>query len=375
MIFDISDDKFKDIMGDENLALPKRWNGIDFYTELYDLFKLYKDRIRYGNIFYGIYNKIRIDFNDINKVCNNILSAVENYFNGFPSVAYKKFNIAMSVLMKTPLKVYQKSVFEQFEVRRYRECDSLNLFRSVKVDENIHYDRKRVFHTPYSLRSKVSTSRYSIAGFPSLYLGTSLELCCEEINYDPHKSFALASMFRLERDVELSETNIRVIELGIKPQDFTENRNREEVRGNRRVSDHLLTDGYVQSSYLLWYPLIAACSFIRTNKKDPFAAEYIIPQLLMQWVRNETGKANEEGERYYSQLIGIRYFSCASEISSEKGFNYVFPTSGQKNKKDLRYCAVLSKSFLLTEPVFIHEYVNIRDCEYSLARKKLDFID
>lgn len=48
------------------------------------------------------------------------------------------------------------------------------------MDDVKPYSRTRVLHTPYNLRSKVSTSRYSIAGYPSLYLGTSLQLCCKE---------------------------------------------------------------------------------------------------------------------------------------------------------------------------------------------------
>lgn len=91
----------------------------------------------------------------------------------------------------------------------------------------------------------------------------------------------------------------------------------------------MLENASVRAAYLLWYPLIAACSYISVSKKDPFAAEYIIPQLLMQWVRCEIG--SQPGiEDEYSQLIGIRYFSCVSQKASETKFNYVFPTSGKQ---------------------------------------------
>ena len=366
-------------MGDEELALPKRWNGSDFYAELKDLFDHYKEQIRDKRFSYPYIRPymgygISVDTNELNKVCSYILKTIENYFNGFPSLAYQKFKSVMSILMKTPLKVYQKSVFEQFEVQHYSYKDKLHLFRAVKVDDNIHYDRKRVFHTPYNLRAKVSTSRYSIAGFPSLYLGTSLELCCEEINLDIHKNFAIAALFQLERNSYYSDTNIRVIELGIKPQDFIENNEQREKIRTRQVSDKLLKDSNVQTAYLLWYPLIAACSYIRKNKSDPFAAEYIIPQLLMQWIRNETETTTARTDNY-KQLIGLRYFSCASVRSSDMGFNYVFPTSGTKNEIDTRYCAVLSKAFKLTEPAFIQEYESVLECEQNLKRKSnLNFI-
>ena len=123
-----------------------------------------------------------------------------------------------------------------------------------------------MFHTPYNLRSKVSTCRYSIAGYPSLYLGTSLDLCCEEIHLNPHQDFALASIFKLERTVEYSNTNIQVIELGVKPQDFL-NIERYDEGHERRINNSLLENSSVRAAYLLWYPLIAACSYIRVSKE------------------------------------------------------------------------------------------------------------
>ncbi len=277
--------------------------------------------------------------------------------------------------MDKPLRIYQKSVTEQFEDKRnYRSNDdSLKLFRVTSVSDNKPYGRERVFHTPYNLRSKVSTSRYSIAGYPSLYLGTSLDLCCEEIHLNPHQDFALASIFKLERTVEYSNTNIQVIELGVKPQDFL-NTERYNVRHARRIENSLLESSSVRAAYLLWYPLIAACSYIRVNKKDPFAAEYIIPQLLMQWVRFEIGSQSHTDDEY-NQLIGIRYFSCASQKASDMGFNYVFPTSGKQKSPNLPYCSVLTKSFYLSTPVYVHEFEHLYECERYLRNKgDFDFI-
>lgn len=183
---------------------------------------------------------------------------------------------------------------------------------------------------------------------------------------NPHKNFALASMFKLERTLEYTNTNIQVIELGVKPQDFL-NLEYNNENHQRQISPSLLNASDIRSAYLLWYPLIASCSYIRTNKNDPFAAEYIIPQLLMQWVRNEIGSnSNDE----YDQLVGIRYFSCASIKASDMGFNYVFPTSGQQKSAELPYCAVLTKAFRLTNPVYIHEYDNLYECEYNLKKSK-----
>lgn len=373
MIIDISDATFKNILNDERLYLPIRWDGSDFSSTLTALFYHYINQLEsLTNEQTYVSNIIRIDIKNIKKICGLLIRAVNHYLNGFPSKAYRSFESAMKLLMEQPLEIYQKSVMEQFETSdNYYNSKGreLQLFRVVCVDDNKPYQRARVFHTPYYLRSKVSTSRYSIAGYPSLYLGTSLELCCEEIHLNPYQDFALASMFKLENVFEYTNINIQVIELGVKPQDFL-NISNEYNGAHRIISSTLLERADIRSAYLLWYPLIAACSYIRTNKNDPFAAEYIIPQLLMQWVRSEIG-SNKNNE--YEQLIGIRYFSCASVKSSDMGFNYVFPTSGQYSAT--AYCPVLSRAFRLTEPKYIHEYNDIRECEHELmSLKNWDFI-
>ena len=375
MIFDISDTTFKTVLNDKTLYLPIRWNGSDFSATLNNLLNHYIKQLENSSDNpQSNYNSIQVDLKNIKRVCGLLIRAVNHYLNGFPAKAYSSFERAMDLLMINPLRIYQKSVMEQFEVpgNRYRKDEDLNLFRVVSVQDNKPYTRTRVFHTPYTMRSKVSTSRYSIAGYPSLYLGTTLSLCCEEIHMNPHQNFALASKYKLERNLEYTNTNIRVIELGVKPQVFLEIEHNNE-RHDRQLAKDLLNNNNVKSSYLLWYPLIASCSYIRTDKKDPFAAEYIIPQLLMQWVRNEICiKGNDD----YDELVGIRYFSCASVKASDMGFNYVFPTSGNAKSANLPYCSVLAKAFRLTNPVYIHEYDSLSTCEWQLIKSNdLDYVE
>lgn len=374
MILDISDSNFKKILENELFHLPIRWNGNDFALTLEELFNSYINELeQMPKSKQTMHSSVYVDLERIKKVCGLLVTSVRHYLNGFPSNSYTAFNQVMGILMQNPLKIYGKNATEQFKKPKsyHDDDDDLKLYRVVCVPDNKPYNRERVFHTPYNLRSKVSTCRYSIAGYPSLYLGTSLALCSEEINMDLHQTFALASVFKLERIFEYTNTKIQVIELGVKPQDFIE-RKQESQYYNRLISRSLLDNINVKSAYMLWYPLIAACSYIRINKKDPFAAEYIIPQLLMQWVRSQLCSCID-GET--DQLMGIRYFSCASIKASEMGFNYVFPTSGKQKSSDLPYCSVLAKSFRLSKPVYIHEYDNIYDCQEFLRRdNKFDFI-
>ena len=270
-------------------------------------------------------------------------------------------NKLMSDLCVEPLKVYKKTGWTD----AFDEHDSLILFRIRNIKGNIPPQRKDIFHTPYNLRSKVPSCRYSISGYPSLYLSTSLALCNEEVKKNNSKESTIASRFKIERNNRYNDNiNIDVVELALKFKDFTGDQ--DYPRDNhyinkKRVISRLSDDIDIMGRYLYWYPLIAACSFIRTNKSDPFASEYIIPQLLMQWIRSRS-KARS--------LIGIRYFSCESKRSSDMGFNYVFPVSGDKYGKDKNFCKVLSNSFKLTTPIYLHDFASTNECEDNLKRRR-----
>lgn len=365
MILDLSDQAFRCIMQDRKLALPIRWDGSDFEKTVDNHLSYYIEKIREKALKERGKTDLHIEADDLEKIKAAIVDAICNYLNGLPVIAYYKLRIALELLILQPLKIYQKSVTEI--ISSYPQDDPLHLFRAVRVEDNKPYPRERIFHTPYNLRSKVSTNRYSIAGHPSLYLGTSLELCCSELHTDPMRELTLASAFRLDRNIENTIKRVQIIELGIKPQDFIQSDN-ETARylqqgTGRTVSDELIRKSYVKEAYLLWYPLIAACSYIRVNKKDPFAAEYIIPQLLMQWIRYESKKGRNIFDK---QLFGIRYFSCASVKASDMGFNYVFPTSGERISDNSPYCKMLANAFYLTEPIYVHENASYSECEQVL---------
>ena len=354
MIIDISDAGFKKIFNEEEFFLPIRWSGNDFANYLKNFLNQYQSKIKTITGEQVSDDGIVL----INKICDLLIDSVNFYLNGFPAQAYQTFQYLMDYLIQNPLRVYLKSVHELFEGFN----DELNLFRVVRVQDNIQYNRTRLFHTPYNLRSKVATCRYSIAGYPSLYLGTNLELCCEEIQYNPHTELGIASRFQLEREIRRNETTISVIELAVKPQDFFTQDNNERI--GRRFRGLNLHSSQTRSAYLLWFPVIAACSFIRANKKDPFAAEYIVPQLLMQWVRSEmNSRIIEKPYSVLNQLIGVRYFSCASKRASDLGFNYVFPVSGRQHSEQYPFCPILMRAFRMTTPYFINEYDSIEKCE------------
>lgn len=354
MILDISDPVFCRIFNSKRFYLPMRWDGEDFLETVKELYTAYLGRIKRK-----IFDRDFIE--SIKKICDTLEEAIRYYLDGFPAKAFDSINSAMTLLLRDPLRIYQKSSSYIYEY----DDDELNLFRVTTVEENIPQKRSRVFHTPYNMRSKVSTSRYSIAGYPSLYLGTNLDLCCNEIHYRSDCKNGLAAKYKFERNIGRSEISIEVIEMAVKPQDFFYEINSEHKSLNKSYTGIDLNEGRVKRNYLLWYPLIAASSFIRAKRKDPFAAEYIIPQLIMQWIRDRMD-SKECG--IATHLVGIRYFSCASVRASNMGYNYVFPASGQKISKKFQYCPILKNAFVMTVPYYLCEYDSIKDCELAMIK-------
>lgn len=386
MIINIADNNyFKKVFGNQKFDLPIRWDGNDFVYSLQCLYKEYvfnlccqqgedchlfallQDDTHFTSRLKKCYQEKNCLVLKVRKICDDIIDVLKEYLKGFPDSAYKKFDKIMNTLIHTPIKIYPKSGWTD----AFNGVDPLKLFRVVNVAENINHPKTRIFHTPYNLRTKIGTNRYSIAGFPCLYLGTSLKLCLEELHSNPYEKYSISSRFQMERDMFKHDIQIDVLELGIKPQDFFENREDDEFAlRNRKVDGDLLQDNKVRKAYLLWYPIIAASSFIRANKNDPFAPEYIIPQLLMQWIRKWSSNNPDK-------LLGIRYFSCSSQRASDLGFNYVFPTSGEAHEKSNNYCKILVNSFKVSNPVFVHEFDEIEECEYylkSIASNELKYI-
>lgn len=91
------------------------------------------------------------------------------------------------------------------------------------------------------------------------------------------------------------------------------------------------------------YPLVLACSFTNANGKAPFKQEYIIPQMLMQWVHRNNNKYN-----------GISYFSCIDMRSERRiwnAYNLVIPALPPYDNDGLSLA--LKEHFNWSMPVYV----------------------
>ncbi len=321
---------------------PFRWNGKDFKETLKDKFLGYT--IIASKFFtvlksYDKYDKYLKYEVKIKIICDKLIKCIEEYYKGLPHKAYIKFDEMIKETFDDEIKFMDYILPWLGDTKFYR---------TVIISDGKSYSRERCFHVPYTMREKVSTSRFSIPGHPSLYLSDNINLCNIEIGEDKNKLF---SKFVVNYEKKYGP-NFRIADLSMQVED---------------VISMLSEEGFEETKltfiigYLMRLPIQLACSFIRIDKNSSFSVEYIIPQIVMQWIKeNSSEKA----------IVGIRYKSCANKLCSRLGNNYVFPTSGliDENKN---ICPLLSKSFVMTLPINSSDYNSINEIETILDGMEL----
>ncbi|WP_263353290.1 hypothetical protein [Acidicapsa acidisoli] len=157
--------------------------------------------------------------------------------------------------------------------------------------------------------------------------GASLMVCWEEVGRPAFHKLAVANF-----DAEKTMT---VLDFGYRPTVIADLHQPDE----KEIS--FFTPEYM-TSYLICWPLLAACSMEVQHRgtSSTFIEEYIVPQLLLQWLRDEA-----------FQIDGIRYFSMRVHQTAEAprlAINYVFPV---RTDSSSGHCGQLKKRFTLTPPI------------------------
>lgn len=216
---------------------------------------------------------------------------------------------------------------------RLRDAQGYNFYR-VRFAPNsaIEKDANEMFHIPSQKRQLASNERFSLCGFPSLYLSTMQQLAWQECGYPP-EYYCSEYQYLPSDDVQ---DDWKIIAL-CSP---------KEIRNRFLATYYNDFDLWLSivERCLKTYPLILSCSFTNASGKAPFKQEYIIPQMLMQWVHRNKDKYN-----------GISYFSCIdmrSEQSIWSAYNLVLPALPPYDDDGLSLA--LKEHFNWSIPTYVH---------------------
>jgi len=291
----------------------KSYEGQSYFRTLDAKLSLFSKKIKELPEEDELLTEIKSNSNFIENLNNSLLETINKYLWGSQVGASNEFDI---LLRTNSLK---SKILELTEKIISGNKDGNRLFRIRQSEDNLT-DRKQIFHIPFSSRHLVANQRYSIAGLPCLYLGSSIYVCWLELER-PKFSNIYISGFQ-------TNNSINVLNLAYDLE--------------KTINDYSF--GYIKKTeflnkFLLW-PLNMACSFQVKYPKAPFHEEYIIPGLLLEWITFKS-----------ERIKGLKYFTTklSSSNKSQYCINYVFPPQNLKDKYD--FCPILTKEFLLTNPL------------------------
>lgn len=298
------------VFNEDCLLLPKsRPTHISFRSFLHAKFEEYLQLI--GKILPDGFEipefKIKISPARTNTIQRKFIEylkdTIDLYFQGKPSDAYKKFSEAMD---------YRTANYKRILTLRTFSVNE-DFYRIRLEAGNYNLSPLEMFHIPFQDRGKVPTHRYSIPGFPSLYLSKTLYVAWEETQR-PDLDMFYSVRFKNVKEIQVLDLTVT---------DWGEN----------NLNKHAYR-------YLTLWPLIACCSIKVQNHNHSFKPEYIIPQLLLQWIRE---KRNIDGIIYSSTHIDNRKIIPEGEF-----YNLVLPV---KEDKDEGYCKKLLETFEVSHPI------------------------
>lgn len=261
-----------------------------------------------------------IDFKNVTEIIESIQEAVKQYQEGYPNSAFEcvdnMFNI--NITSRGYLNKQMTIVDNQG-----------GLLYKMRTGTSHNYLAEEMFHIPFEKRGLVSTNRYSIPGLPCVYLGSSPIACWEELNR-PDLNTVQTALFE--------KGAVSYLDFSTPPGALL-----ELLIGNfnsKGFSDLDMKEVYKDLvSYLVVWPLMAACSIRVKHPNDSFKPEYIIPQLLLQWIR----QSEFDGISYFSTKIK-KYNSGTAKLYT----NYAFPVQSRGKQG---YCSILTTKFNISDAI------------------------
>ena len=197
--------------GKSEISFPFQYKDGEDYIDCIDrLFHVYQDAID------------KLDSNDI-KILNACLNGIPPYHKRIKQCdIVRDVNDIVHMLHDTivchfkgdPISAYEH--FEKFFLKDERyfilfcpQIPDYPDFTLYRMREGNYSSPGELFHIPFEIRSKVSPERFSILGYPILYLGKSLYICWEELNR-PDISNITVSLFRPKQHLNLVDLTFPV---------------------------------------------------------------------------------------------------------------------------------------------------------------------
>lgn len=236
------------------------------YT-MYDYLKIIFDK------YYELLDKVeeRYEISDAaGKLGIAILDSLDEYYHGNTIAAYEKLKDKLSSCLK--------------DIIVENDIDQGQSFYRMRAENNLNSARD-FFHTPFNKRYFCGPQRFSVPGYPTLYVAYSKSCCMLEM-----EGYHSLGEFQYK-----GNGKVKILDLTMNPPIGGK-------KGEQPIHEKI---------FLKYWPLIAACYVVNTvpenmdKRQAKFREEYIIPQLLSLYVKENLVKKGE--------IWGIRYYTVNKE--------------------------------------------------------------
>lgn len=254
----------------------------------------------------------------VDQLIKGINRAVESEYRGIRHSAYRS--------IKNQLDGYKTKKNEikglSFNTLKIPINSAAYRMRKVDLEDQHKLKRKDLFHIPLDMKGCVHTQRYSVPGYPCLYLAHTIYGCWEEMG---RPDFGTVTVSKL-----VSQQEFNVLDL-------------------RLPSKKQWEEDMVRC--IQFFPFIIASMVQVKNSKDFYKPEYLIPQLLTEWIISRNG---EKGQTRQEEIIGIAYTSAHKntdfDYPEDSIDNYAIPVL--KPLGSGKYCSRLTQLFTITSPTY-----------------------
>lgn len=254
----------------------------------------------------------------VNQLCDGINRAIEREYQGMRHSAYASIKNQLDGY-KTQKNNIQGLAYDKNVLSIPAGMVSYRM-RKVDLDEQHNLKRKDLFHIPFDKKGLVQTQRYSVPGYPCLYLSHGVYGCWEEMGR-PVFGTIMVSKF-------VSQQEFKVLDL--------------------RIPSREAWDADIEKC-VEFYPLVIASMVQVKNGKDNYKPEYLIPQLLTEWVITHNRDNTPDNE-----IIGILFTSSRKnkdfDYPNDCYDNYAIPVLKPLGSK--KYCDRLTELFHLSAPTY-----------------------
>lgn len=189
----------------------------------------------------------------LDQLCDAINRAIDNEYKGLRHSAYSAIKNQLDGYKTKSSKIdglaYDKNILTlPVGSISYR-------MRIVPLEEQKRLTEKDLFHIPLNKRTLVTTQRYSVPGYPCLYLAKRVYGCWEEMGRCVFGT-SMVSAVRTTNDIKLIDLRVPTKQTWLN--DF--------------------------ERCVLFFPLVLATMVQVKKDSDPYKPEYTIPQILTEWV-------------------------------------------------------------------------------------------